>query len=239
MQNFQHVFTDPSLTTLFQLCVACVLGGALGLERSIHHKPVGFKTCLIMALSTCLLTIVSIKSAELYSTMTGHISSDPMRLAAQIVSGIGFLGTGVIMHRSNDMVSGITTAAMIWTASGIGIAVGAGFYIDAAIITALILVVLRFSTAFVGLFQKNRRLINFTVHLGISDAKDIDTILESLKAQGCSIETIDFKDGAPDKSVAVTLTGNLVEKSTELHIYETLKALECVNNVDVKYLITD
>ena len=143
------------------------------------------------------------------------------------------------MHRSNDMVSGITTAAMIWTASGIGIAVGAGFYIDAAIITALILVVLKFSTAFVGLFQKNRRLINFTVHLGISDAKDIDTVLESLKAQGCSIETIDFKDGAPDKSVAVTLTGNLVEKSTELHIYETLKALECVNNVDVKYLITD
>jgi putative Mg2+ transporter-C (MgtC) family protein len=237
--QYTHIFTDPSLTTLFQLIVACVLGGALGLERSIHHKPVGFKTCLIMALSTCLLTIVSIKSAELYSTMTGHISSDPMRLAAQIVSGIGFLGTGVIMHRSNDMVSGITTAAMIWTASGIGIAVGAGFYIDAAIITALILVVLKFSTAFVGLFQKNRRLINFTVHLGISDAKDIDTVLESLKAQGCSIETIDFKDGSPDKSVAVTLTGNLVEKSTELHIYETLKALECVNNVDVKYLITD
>ncbi len=69
--------------------------------------------------------------------------------------------------------------------------------------------------------------------------QDMDTVLESLKAQGCSIETIDFKDGAPDKSVAVTLTGNLVEKSTELHIYETLKALECVNNVDVKYLITD
>ncbi len=233
--QYTHIFTDPSLTTLFQLIVACVLGGAL----SIHHKPVGFKTCLIMALSTCLLTIVSIKSAELYSTMTGHISSDPMRLAAQIVSGIGFLGTGVIMHRSNDMDSGITTAAMIWTASGIGIAVGAGFYIDAAIITALILVVLKFSTAFVGLFQKNRRLINFTVHLGISDAKDIDTVLESLKAQGCSIETIDFKDGSSDNSVAVTLTGSFVRKSTELHVYDTLKELECVNNVDVKYLITD
>ena len=239
MENFQHIFTDPSLSTLFQLVVACVLGGALGLERSIRHKPVGFKTCLIMALSTCLLTIVSIKSAELYSTMTGHISSDPMRLAAQIVSGIGFLGTGVIMHRSNDMVSGITTAAMIWTASGIGIAVGAGFYIDAAIITALILVVLRFSSAFVGLFQKNRKLINIAVRLEIDKAEDIDAVLECLKAQGCAIETIDFKDGAPGKPVAVTLVGNLVEKSTELHVYDTLKALECVHSADVKYTISD
>ena len=239
MQNYQHVFTDPSLTTLFQLTVACVLGGALGLERSIRHKPVGFKTCLIMALSTCLLTIVSIKSAELYSTMTGHISSDPMRLAAQIVSGIGFLGTGVIMHRSNDMVSGITTAAMIWTASGIGIAVGAGFYIDAAIITVLILLALRFSGAFVGLFQKHRKLINVTARLAIDKAEDIDQVLDCLKKSNCLIDTIDFKDGAPREPVVVTIAGSFVEKSNELHIYDNLKELKCVHSADVKYTISD
>ncbi len=76
-----------------------------------------------------LLTIVSIHSVQKYAVQ-GLTNMDPMRLAAQIVSGVGFIGAGVILRRSNDMISGLTTAAMVWAASALGIASGAGFYTE-------------------------------------------------------------------------------------------------------------
>lgn len=74
-----------------------------------------------------MLTIVSIQSAEYYAEISMNIRSDPMRLAAQIISGVGFLGAGVILHRHDDAISGLTTAAIVWASAGVGITCGAGF----------------------------------------------------------------------------------------------------------------
>ena len=106
----------------------------------------GLKTSLVIATFSCLLTIISIETA--YSTPARediNITMDPLRLAAQIVSGIGFLGAGVILRRGNDSITGLTTAAMIWGAAGIGIAVGAGFYMDATLAVVIIVLVLKYS----------------------------------------------------------------------------------------------
>ncbi len=239
MYNLQHLFTDPSANSLFQLAVACLLGGALGLDRSLKHKPVGLKTCLIIALSTCLLTIVSVKTAEFYSTMAGNIGSDPMRLSAQVISGIGFIGTGVIMHRTNDVVSGITTAAMIWTSAGIGIAVGAGFYIDATLITLVILLILRYSNGFVDLFHRGKKLMQVTARLELDNSANVEAVMACLQQHKCTVTSIDLKEEDPGKPVIVTVMGNLIAKRNELTIYDSLKKLECVHGVDVKYLISD
>lgn len=129
MESLTYIYEQLSNfpPTLIKLTVAFVLGGLLGLEREAKGKPVGFTTCVIIAVASCLLTIVSIQSAEYYAGISDNIRSDPMRLAAQIISGIGFLGAGVIMHRSDDAISGLTTAAIVWASAGIGIASGNGF----------------------------------------------------------------------------------------------------------------
>lgn len=123
---------------LLKLLLSSLLGAIIGLERELKRKPVGLKTSIVISVISCLLTIVSVESVYLYERSSEvNITMDPLRLAAQIVSGIGFLGAGVILHRSNDSISGLTTAAMIWGAAGIGIAVGAGFY--AAAITGVLI----------------------------------------------------------------------------------------------------
>lgn len=113
--------------TLCKIGVAFILGGIIGLERESKGKPVGFKTCVIISVASCVLTIVSIQSAEYYAEISANIRSDPMRLAAQIISGVGFLGAGVILHRHDDAISGLTTAAIVWASAGVGITSGAGF----------------------------------------------------------------------------------------------------------------
>ncbi|HIV74222.1 MAG TPA: MgtC/SapB family protein [Candidatus Pseudogracilibacillus intestinigallinarum] len=128
---------------VIKLLIATVAGVVLGIEREAKHKPLGLKTCVVIAVTSCLLTIVSIETAFL-NEQNPFIRSDPMRLSAQIVSGIGFLGAGVILRRNNDVISGLTTAAIVWTASGIGIAVGAGYFKEVAVSLILIVISIRF-----------------------------------------------------------------------------------------------
>lgn len=126
---------------LIKLSLAALLSLIIGLERELKKKPVGLKTSVVIATFSCLLTYISIEAAYMAEGRDGvNITMDPLRLAAQIVSGIGFLGAGVILRKGHDSISGLTTAAMIWGAGGIGIAVGAGFYIEAAFSVFVVLV---------------------------------------------------------------------------------------------------
>lgn len=118
--------------TILKLFLSLLVGIIIGLEREIKKKPLGLKTTIIIAVSSCLLTVISIEAAYTFSNDYNR-PMDPLRLAAQIVSGVGFLGAGAILRRSNDVISGLTTAAMIWGAAGLGIAIGAGFYQEALI----------------------------------------------------------------------------------------------------------
>lgn len=116
---------------LIKLAIAALLGTILGLERELKRKPLGLKTCIIICLTSCLITIVSVDSAVIFDAGSQKFTADPTRITAQIVSGIGFLGAGVILRKSHEIISGLTTAAMVWAASGLGITVGSGFYFEA------------------------------------------------------------------------------------------------------------
>lgn len=131
-----------------KLSIAGLLGFLIGIDRQLKHKPLGLKTSIVICVASCLMTIVSVESFYRFATPL-YNNIDPMRLAAQIVSGVGFLGAGVILRRSNDVISGLTTAAMIWAASGLGIAVGAGFYYEAFFAVALLMLALNFLPLFV------------------------------------------------------------------------------------------
>jgi putative Mg2+ transporter-C (MgtC) family protein len=124
---------------LARIVVAIVFGGVVGLEREHHTQPAGLKTHIILCVGATLITIISLKISYDFGTA----QTDPARIAANIVTGIGFLGGGAIL-RMGATVRGLTTAACIWTVSGVGMAVGAGYYFPAALTILTVLLTLRY-----------------------------------------------------------------------------------------------
>lgn len=121
-----------------RLVLACVLGGIIGYERQSRRKSAGLRTNVLVCLGACLIMVLS---QALYQNVEGKTNADPARLAAQVVSGIGFLGAGAIM-KEGLTVTGLTTAACLWVVAGVGLAVGSGFYSGALVTTALVFVTL-------------------------------------------------------------------------------------------------
>jgi putative Mg2+ transporter-C (MgtC) family protein len=122
-----------------RLLIATVLGAVVGLERGIHGKDAGFKTYTLVCLGSALMMVLS---TEIFLIYKGIATVDPSRIAAQVVTGIGFLGAGAIIRSQRGSVRGLTTAAGIWTICGIGMACGVGLYKIAIITTILVLVIL-------------------------------------------------------------------------------------------------
>nr|WP_027414550.1 MgtC/SapB family protein [Aneurinibacillus terranovensis] len=142
----QYLTKYEHLEMYIRLLLSAIFGFAIGLERSSKSKPAGIKTYSFVCVASTLLTLVSIYAVQLYS-IPGHTTMDPMRLAAQIVSGLGFLGAGLIIHQGQS-IHGLTSAAMIFFAGGIGIAVGAGFYGMTAFSMVVMYTILRLGERF-------------------------------------------------------------------------------------------
>ena len=122
------------LEMTLRLLLAAVLGAIIGYQRERAGKTAGLRTHVLICLGSALFTVASIYGFG--------ITTDPARVAAGVVAGVGFLGAGAIMHREGGLVAGLTTAATIWAVAGIGMAAGAGLYLVSAVTTVLVLVVL-------------------------------------------------------------------------------------------------
>lgn len=135
----EYIITQYSndLDLFIRIAVSIILGGIIGLDRERGSHPAGFRTHILVCTGACLITIVSIQGFIPYT----NGPSDPARLAAQIVSGIGFLGAGTILHKGVS-VSGLTTAASMWIVAGIGIASGVGMLVLATTTTVLVRIIL-------------------------------------------------------------------------------------------------
>ncbi len=238
--NFLHEMQDVLLSSthfiiLLKLFIALLLGAIIGLERELKHKPVGVKTCAIIAITTCILTVISIQSAEYYAQISENIRTDPMRLAAQVVSGIGFLGAGVILRKSNDAISGLTTAAIIWAAAGIGIASGAGFFFDAVMATAMILVAIRLSPI-VQRFVHNRQKTKekkAVIRVYVSQISAMTYVTDLLLVNNFPFENFTMKEQGNGEIKLSYRYGPLTSETLEL-IYSLLKQQAQVLRVDVE-----
>lgn len=158
---------------LGRLVLAAMLGGAVGLEREWSGKPAGFRTNLLICVGAALLTDLSIAVAN---AADPSAMADPGRIAAQIVSGIGFLGAGTIIQ-SRVGVTGLTTAATLWVVAAIGMAVGARAYVDAVGTTVLVVV------ALLVLGQLEERLssrVDGTIRVKVADGDGLSDRVERL-----------------------------------------------------------
>ncbi|WP_066291984.1 MgtC/SapB family protein [Bacillus sp. FJAT-29937] len=225
------------LEILMKLGISAVLGLVIGIERELKRKPVGLKTSLVISIVSCLLTIVSIESAYIFPGKEGvNIQMDPLRLAAQIVSGIGFLGAGVILRRGNDSISGLTTAALIWGAAGIGIAVGAGFYLEAMAGVALLIIsveVIPFFMALLGPRQLREKEI--TLQLKVIDKENIADILSAVRELKISIKRVRIKD-LDDGKHLIQLIVTVNKKKSITDVYYSVSQLSGVRSVEIESL---
>ena len=121
---------------VIRLVLATILSALVGIEREFHHKPAGLRTNVMVGMGSCLFTLVSIRAVDLFPAVQ---SIDPTRIAAQIVTGIGFLGAGTILfEKDRSSVIGLTTAATLWVVAAVGTAIGMGLYVEAVAGTLLV-----------------------------------------------------------------------------------------------------
>jgi putative Mg2+ transporter-C (MgtC) family protein len=173
-----------------RMLIAAVLGAAIGLEREIHEHPAGMRTHLLVSLGAAIFTELSIYGFEHPSGPSGVVATDTSRVAAQIVSGIGFLGAGAILKYGTS-IRGLTTAASLWTVAGIGMAAGAGEWIIASIGTAIVFVSLWPRTALVArLHQPGHHAIRLRLEVGRLDALgDVSRLLADKRVEMAGINS--------------------------------------------------
>ncbi len=124
---------DIGVEAILRLVLAAVLGAIIGYQRERAGKEAGLRTHILICVGAALFTVASIY---------GFAGADPSRIAARVVTGIGFLGAGVILHRSGGAVVGLTTAATMWSVAGIRLSAGAGLYLISVVATAIVLIAL-------------------------------------------------------------------------------------------------
>lgn len=174
------------LDLLGRLVLAALLGGIVGIERELSGKPAGLRTTLLICVGSALFTDLSVALSRLGDE--GGFRSDPGRVAAQVVTGIGFLGAGTIL-RAHGRITGLTTAATIWVVAAVGVAVGAHAYVAAVGTTALVvvsLVLLRRVESFVAPRRRVHRRL--TVELD-PDPALLGRVEEALRGAGMRVRT--------------------------------------------------
>jgi putative Mg2+ transporter-C (MgtC) family protein len=190
---------------LGKLVLAVVLGGAIGLERELKGKPAGLRTNILICMGAALLTDVSL---SIGLSANGLRVGDPARLAAQIVSGVGFLGAGTIMQGSG-MVTGLTSAATIWVVAAIGITIGAGDYIAATGAGILVTTVLAGLGRMEHSLRRVRRVVNMTVRA--KPGTTIESIKATLIDEGIRVADFRAFDHPRDRTFELRLTGPSVQ----------------------------
>jgi putative Mg2+ transporter-C (MgtC) family protein len=178
---------------IFRLVLSAVLSGAIGFEREFHGRAAGFRTHILLCVGSTLVMLTSMHIFEVYY---GRVACDPARLAAGVVTGIGFLGAGTIM-RSRASVRGLTTAASLWVVAGIGLAVGSGLYFASIFATLLTIVTLMlFSRLEHAMIRKDwYRTAIIEMQDGYDQLKGIRDIVEEYGADITDFEVARSQDG--------------------------------------------
>jgi putative Mg2+ transporter-C (MgtC) family protein len=200
-----------------RLVLAVIYGSIIGLERELHNHPAGFRTHILVCIGSTLFTLVSISSFG---------GDDSSRVAAQIVSGIGFLGAGTIL-REGATIRGLTTAASLWSVAGVGMAIGTGYYWGATLTTALMVVVLFFFYSLEKRIWQRTKTVDITV----ADVPgQLGKVASKLGEMGVSIKSVDI---SPESSKRVAIQFILQMPGTmEIHqVAGSLAQLEGVSNI--------
>ena len=208
------------VVVLQRLLLITLIAGAIGFERERHGRAAGFRTHILVGVGACLIMLTGV---HLMEAMAGIVQIDPTRMAAQVVSGIGFLGAGTIL-RFGASIRGLTTAASLWAVGGVGLAVGSGFLSGALLTSAILLVVL------LGLSRLERAMRKEQYHVLAVEmdgaVQDVARIRRLLGAHELEIRDFDVKAGDQPNRFRLEVHVKLLSDQSREDILQDLLRLE-------------
>lgn len=210
------------VSVIARILLAMVLGGCIGMEREKSKRPAGFRTHILVCVGSCMTALIGLFVWHEMGDM-----SDPLRISAQVISGIGFLGVGTILVKEHDQITGLTTAAGLWTTAAIGIACGYGFYVGALIGTLVVAITAVILFKFEARGRKKNRKRNIYIEVkGTNRLNEyIDWIVLELKAKNVVVVAPRTAlSGNVGLDIMLPLAGNEDIKT----VLETLRAKEGV-----------
>lgn len=195
-----------------RILIAILAGGLLGMERGMKNRPAGMRTYMLVCVGSCLIMLTNQYVYQVYG------AGDPVRLGAQVISGIGFLGAGTIVVTRRNQIKGLTTAAGLWTAAGIGLALGIGFY-EAAMIgsVAIFTVITLLQRMDNNLHRKSKQL---EAYIELSDQITLGDFLRTVRERGIEIYNVQREQGSEGNSRAYIATLKTKKRSNHEEILE-------------------
>lgn len=212
------------LGVFVRIFASLIIGGLIGLERGMKHRPAGLRTYMVVCLGACLVMLTNQYIFQVFGT------GDPVRMGAQVVSGIGFLGAGTIIVTRRNQIKGLTTAAGLWASAGVGLALGIGFY-EAAIAGALaVFSVMTLLQRMDNKMHSKTRALD--VYVEISKDCPLGDFLHSVRELGIEVRDTQ-RELDTDENVRAYITTLHLQKRTKHHIIvESLRALPGVVYLD-------
>jgi putative Mg2+ transporter-C (MgtC) family protein len=211
----------------FKVTVAIICGGLIGLEREMKHKPAGLRTNILICLGATLFTTLSVLIAQ--HAEPGH-PSDPARIAAQVVSGVGFLGGGMIMQ-SGGAVSGLTSAATVWVVAAIGVCIGLGYPITASIFTGTVFFTLYFLSKVDNKVFGKMHCYETWIHLKSIDPAARAEVMETFQHGDMELTRLSINE--KDEKFQI-MAKYFASETRHLRIQAALWSVPSVDRIDVK-----
>jgi len=207
---------SQELIILFRIALSVALGFVLGIERELYKRPAGLRTHVLVCIASCLIMLVS---------MYGFEGGDPARLAAQVVSGIGFLGAGAIIRGDKD-IKGITTAATIWMSAMLGLSCGNGFYFGAILVTICSLIILTIFRRFETKMAASSKYKSIVYMVLKEEEELMINIRNYLQECNLLVSDIDTKKITFEKSKAMKIIITFERDSSLNNLYDFIDKVE-------------
>lgn len=210
-----------TVSMLLRVLLSVLLGGILGLERTCKRRPAGMRTYMLVCLGAATAMMTGVYLYDSYGAVT-----DPARIAAQVITGVGFLGAGTIMTTRYHRVKGLTTAAGLWVAACIGLAVGAGWYLGSGVIALTSLFVMVGANHFEQQYAIRTR--EFRVHCVLQNADCLHPILGKINEMHIVIREIETGDGLAEKTVDLFMSLQCNHRRNHITILQEIREMDGV-----------
>ena len=210
------------LAVALRILAAVIIGGILGWERGLKNRAAGLRTYMLVCVGSCLIMLTNQYIFQVYG------AGDPVRMGAQVVSGIGFLGAGTIIVTRRSQIKGLTTAAGLWTAAGVGLALGIGFY-EAAIVGGLAVVIVmtimqRMDT------KMHRKTRSMELYIEIAPTITLGELLRQIRAMDMEVSDVQ-KETGPDEDVSIRAYTATVKVKKRCYHDLILEQLQSISGV--------
>ncbi|MDC3417763.1 MgtC/SapB family protein [Aquibacillus salsiterrae] len=223
-----YIFDDRFLLIMSRIIIALVLSGLIGFERELKNHSAGFRTHILVGVSSCLMMLLSLYGFNEYVDGNNNIQFDPTRIPSYVISGIGFLGAGTIIV-NGVTIRGLTTAASIWAVAGLGLVVGAGMYGEAVFTTIIILLSLVLLNNFENLFLSKQNRVSLQLLVG--QELKMEVLLSTLEGYQAKIEKLEIeKEAGDNRSIFIQL--HYKSPASKYELYDNISRISDVKQVN-------